>query len=276
MSEQDNVDQPEYDSAVSLNAIVEAIVFGAEEAIPAAKILEIINQTTGRDVGKNDVSDSIAWLNTEYERSGRSFRINEWAGGFRMATEPEYSEFLKALFYTQRIRRLSRSLMETLSIVAYKQPTTKPEVDHVRGVDSDYTLRRLLELNLVQISGRGEGVGHPLLYSTTTEFMDKFALKSMDDLPTLREVDDLLADPNFDRERAQLLFQEGLDLVVEDTDTGPTPISDPVEAAADAARAIVGQPSPDAPHSDGDGAAPGDIDLTMGNTSNGHSDASTP
>jgi len=115
--------------------------------------------------------------------------------------------FVRALFADDEERRLSRSLLETLAVIAYKQPVTKPEVEHVRGVASDYALRQLLERDLVTIAGRGEGVGRPLLYATTDHFLDQFGLPGIDALPNLRELDELLADPSFNRERARLLAE---------------------------------------------------------------------
>jgi segregation and condensation protein B len=128
-----------------------------------------------------------------------------------MATSGDLAPFLKAFFDPERQMRLTRSLMETLAILAYKQPVTKPEVDFVRGVDSDYAIRRLLELGLVDVAGRADSVGRPLLYGTTQRFLDEFGLASLEALPKLREIEELLGDPNFNQERARLLALEGLD-----------------------------------------------------------------
>ena len=95
--------------------------------------------------------------------------------------------------------------METLAVIAYKQPVTKPEIDFVRGVNADYALRKLLETRFVAVVGRDESVGRPLLYGTTNAFLEQFGLSSVDDLPRPREIDELLEDPAFTRERAELL-----------------------------------------------------------------------
>jgi segregation and condensation protein B len=268
MSDSEVGGEPELAEPSNLHAVVEAIIFGAEEVISPKQIVDIIQATCGRAISVRDVRANVDALNAEYERSGRAFRINEWAGGYRMATDPEFAEYLKALYDQQSVRRLSRSLLETVSIVAYKQPVTKPEVDHVRGVDSDYALRRLTELGLIQIAGRSESVGHPFLYATTADFMDKFGLKSLDDLPTLREVRDVLEDPAFNRERAMLLFKEGLDLPNESDDEDGGPERHSGESSATAPGTLPPL------YAEGNGTAHADIDLSVdrdaGNTSNGH------
>jgi segregation and condensation protein B len=130
---------------------------------------------------------------------------------------------VQALFVGEQEVSLSRSLMETLAVVAYKQPVTRPEVDFVRGVNSDYAIRKLMEMNLVDVRGRADSLGRPLLYGTTNRFLEQFGLMDLDDLPTLREVEELLDDPSFDEERAKLLkldVEEATDALSE-TDDAP-------------------------------------------------------
>jgi segregation and condensation protein B len=122
-----------------------------------------------------------------------------------MATRDSLSPFVRALFVGEQETSLSRSLLETLAVVAYRQPVTRPEVDFIRGVNSDYAIRKLLEMNLVDVNGRADTLGRPLLYGTTDRFLEQFGLEGTDDLPTLREVKDILDDPAFDEERAKLL-----------------------------------------------------------------------
>lgn len=146
-------------------------------------------------------------LNAAYRRGGRAFRVQRWGGGLRLATTEEVSPFVQALFSDDEGRRLSRSLLETLAVIAYKQPVTKPEIDHVRGVSSDYALRQLLEREFVVISGRSDAIGRPLLYATTDRFMDQFGLDDLEALPKPREIEDILGDPSFNKERARLLAE---------------------------------------------------------------------
>ena len=186
---------------------VEALVFATDVPLRAEDVARAYGEVTGRDVAPGEVEEAVGRLNAAYRRGGRAFRIQRWAGGLRMATVEEVHPFVQALFEQDEAKRLSRSLLETLAVIAYKQPVTRPEVDHVRGVNSDYALRQLLERDFVTIAGRGEGVGRPLLYATTDRFLDQFGLDALSALPTPREIEDLLADPAFNRERAKLLAE---------------------------------------------------------------------
>lgn len=190
----------------TLEEAAEAIIFAADESVPADRIAEIVAEVTGRtQPSEDEVSAAVGRLNEAYEDQGRALVIKRWAGGYRMATRSSLAPFVKTLFVDEQEVSLSRSLMETLSIIAYRQPVTRPEVDFVRGVNSDYAIRKLLEMDLVSVEGRADSVGRPLLYSTTNRFLEQFGLDSLDDLPTLREVEDLLDDPAFDDERVRLL-----------------------------------------------------------------------
>lgn len=189
-----------------LQRAVEALVFAADTPVAAADVADVYAEVTGEDrPTEAQVQEAVARLNRLYEESDRVFRIETWGGGFRMATEQSVAPFLKSYFNKEQDQRISRSLMETLSIVAYRQPVTKPEIDFVRGVDSGYAVNKLLEKGLVDVVGRSESLGRPLLYGTTRFFLEQFGLTNIDDLPDLREIEDILNDPAFNRERAQLL-----------------------------------------------------------------------
>lgn len=190
----------------SLEEATEAIIFAADEPVEADRIAEIVREVTGRsELTVEDVEASIQQLNEEYEASDRAIEIHEWGGGYRMATRSALSPFVKTLFVGEQETSLSRSLMETLAVIAYRQPVTRPEVDFIRGVNSDYAIRKLLEMGLADVEGRADSLGRPLLYGTTSLFLEQFGLGSIEDLPTLREVEELLDDPAFDEERAKLL-----------------------------------------------------------------------
>jgi segregation and condensation protein B len=186
---------------------VEALVFAADVPLRPEDVARVYADVTGAEVGPDDVDAAVERLNAAYRAGGRAFRLRRWGGGLRLATVETVAPFVQALFADREERRLSRSLLETLAVIAYKQPVTKPEVDHVRGVSSDYALRQLLERDFVEIAGRGEGVGRPLLYATTDRFLDQFGLDALDALPTPREVEEILADPAFNKERARLLSE---------------------------------------------------------------------
>ncbi len=199
-------DDPSATDSHSLEEAIEAIIFAADEPVEAERIAEIIGEVTGRsDLTVEDVENAISRLNDEFEASDRALEIHEWGGGYRMATRSALSPFIQTLFVGEQETSLSRSLMETLAVIAYRQPVTRPEVDFIRGVNSDYAIRKLLEMGFVDVEGRADSLGRPLLYGTTSLFLEQFGLSSLDDLPTLREVEDLLDDPAFDEERAKLL-----------------------------------------------------------------------
>ena len=219
-----------------LQRVVEALVFAAETPVEPDEIADIYASVTGEDrPSVRLIQEAVDRLNNMYEETQRTFRIESWAGGFRMATVASVAPFLKSYFNKEQEQRLSRSLMETLSIVAYKQPVTKPEVDFVRGVDSGYAVHKLLEKGLVEIVGRGDSLGRPLLYGTTPLFLEQFGLSSMDDLPDLREIEEILDDPAFNRERAQLLRlqQEEAHAASDENHGGTQEAADPGSAIHD-------------------------------------------
>lgn len=190
----------------TLEEAAEAIIFAADEPVSSERIAEIVAEVTGTSqVDEEAVDAAIERLNEEYTHSDRALEIHEWGEGYRMATRSTLSPFVKTLFVGEQEKSLSRSLMETLAVVAYRQPVTRPEVDFIRGVNSDYAIRKLLEMGLVDVEGRAESLGRPLLYGTTALFLEQFGLSSLEELPTLREVEELLDDPAFDEERAKLL-----------------------------------------------------------------------
>ncbi|MEF8795679.1 MAG: SMC-Scp complex subunit ScpB [Salinivenus sp.] len=202
----------------TLEEAAEAIIFASDEPVPAARIAEIVGEVTGNaEVSEEEVRSAVQRLSDEYEASDRALEIHEWGEGYRMATRSPLSPFVKTLFLGEQEKSLSRSLMETLAVVAYRQPVTRPEVDFIRGVNSDYAIRKLLEMELVDVQGRADSLGRPLLYETTPRFLEQFGLKDLEDLPTLREVEELLDDPAFDEERAKLLQLDAEEEVSVDT-----------------------------------------------------------
>ena len=190
----------------------EALIFAADEPIKARQIADVLGEVAGEEAPSAEaIAYLVEALNAHYDEDGRALRIRRWGGGYRMSTTREVAPYLKSHYARDRERSLSRSLLETLAIVAYRQPVTKPEVDFVRGVDSDYALRKLLELHLLDVIGRSDSVGRPLLYGTTAKFLDTFGLEDLEDLPTLREIEELLADPAFNTEKAKLLLLNDMD-----------------------------------------------------------------
>jgi len=174
--------------APSLRQIVEALLLAAHEPLALPRLAAIAPEASGAGV-----REAIEALNAEYEASGRAFRIESVAGGYQLRTLPELSPWIAELRPAPPLR-LSRAALETLAIVAYKQPVTRAEIEHVRGVDVGAVLRSLLERHLVRIAGHREVPGRPMLYATSRRFLEVFGLASLSDLPTLREIEELLRD----------------------------------------------------------------------------------
>jgi len=165
--------------------IVEALILSSSEPLSAAKIAEIVPYC---DEGQ--AKDLVNGLNTEYAEQDRSFEIWEVAGGFQIRTRAEFSGYLQKL-QKERALRLSQAALETLAIIAYRQPVTRAEIEEVRGVDAGATVKSLLERHLIRIAGQREVPGRPMLYGTTRRFLEVFGLERLKDLPTLRELDEL-------------------------------------------------------------------------------------
>lgn len=159
-----------------LDAIVEALLFAAARPVPAGQIAEVL------EVDEGAVPEIVAALSRALE--GRGLQVVTLAGGYQLSTRPAFAEYLRRLREPEP-ERLTRAALETLSIVAYRQPITRPEVDAIRGVDSSSVLTSLTEKGLVKIVGRKAAPGRPLLFETTSHFLSSFGLKSLDDLPML-------------------------------------------------------------------------------------------
>ncbi len=168
-------------------AIVEALIFASDLPLSIAKIKEILN-----DLGAREIRKAVKQLNEQYEQCGSALQIVEVAGGFQMVTRPQFAGFVSQLYKSRQGQRLTQKALETLAIIAYKQPITKQEIEHIRGVNVDAVMRTLIERNLVTVVGREKAPGNPLLYGTTKDFLQYFGLKSLDDLPKLKEIDEIL------------------------------------------------------------------------------------
>ncbi len=189
-------------------SIVEALIFSSEEPLSEAEIIRTIKGIDGEDseINNQNVSEIISELNSEYSDSGRSIRIVNIAGGYLFATKEEYSKYIGFLSTEKSKRRLSQAALETLAIIAYKQPITKPEIESIRGVNSDYVIASLLDKNLITISGRAETIGRPLLYSTTKEFLIYFGLSDIKDLPKPREIEEIMQDEDFIEQKNRIMM----------------------------------------------------------------------
>jgi len=164
--------------------ILEALLFAAEEPLQAKDILQLGLGFSAEE----EIKAAVANLNEAYVQTNRAFKIREVAGGYQFCTRPDFALYVSALVSKTRIQKLSHAALETLSIIAYRQPVSRPVVEKLRGVESSGVLSTLLERKLVAIVGRGEGLGRPLLFGTTPEFLTYFGLKNLSELPKPEEV----------------------------------------------------------------------------------------
>lgn len=214
--------------------LVEALILASPESISAARLADLVPR------GKPGlVSELVRELNEFYEKNERGFEIWEVAGGFQLRTRADLANYVQQM-HEQRPARLSRAALETLSIVAYRQPVTRAEVEHVRGVDVGPILRGLSERKLVRIAGHRDVPGRPILYATTRRFLEVFGLPSLRDLPTLRDMEELLGEEGLAGSDEQLTSVGGeeagavLPVGSVEAEEGRDPTADdpePVEAA---------------------------------------------
>ncbi|MGH1362982.1 MAG: SMC-Scp complex subunit ScpB [Calditrichia bacterium] len=187
-----------------MQAIVEAILFASEEPLNSARIREVAPELSDANMNK-----IIRSLNKTYEKSSRPFHIDNVAGGYLMYTRPEYAEYVERLYARRQANRLSAKALETLAIIAYKQPITKNEMEEIRGVNVDGVVKTLLLRNLVTISGTAESIGNPFLYKTTKQFLEYFGLKNLKELPRLKELDEVIeADPDLKEQVGEEILKE--------------------------------------------------------------------
>jgi len=170
-----------------MKSIIEALLIASDRPLTIEKISAVVE-----DDDKQRIRSVISQLQMDYETGSRGFQLNEIAGGFQFSARPQYAEYLKKLYGERITPRLSRAGLETLAIIAYKQPITRMEIEGIRGVGTTGVLQTLLERSLVKIRGRKEVIGRPLLYGTTTEFLKYFGLKDLTELPKIEELAELL------------------------------------------------------------------------------------
>ena len=171
---------------------IEVLIFASDKPLTALEIVELINNAFGfmeQRVSVEQVETCITGIKEKYNSEFYPFEVKESGGGLQFLTKPNYYKTVAQLNGDKFLKRLSNAALETLAIIAYKQPITKGEIESIRGVNSDYSVQKLLEKELILISGRNEKLpGHPLLYTTSKNFMDYFGINSADDLPKIREV----------------------------------------------------------------------------------------
>jgi segregation and condensation protein B len=211
--------------------VVEALIFSSDEPLSSSEIIKAIKGIDGEDnsITPEDIEKCVDELNLKYNEC--AFNIIKVANGFLFATKQENAKYVGYLSSEKTKRRLSQAALETLAIIAYKQPVTKPELESIRGVNSDYVLSSLLEKNLITITGRAETPGRPLLYSTTNEFLKYFGLNKLTDLPKPREIEEIMQDEDFLEQKRKIMMnavEENIENELDeskgsDSSRGPSP-----------------------------------------------------
>ena len=167
---------------------IEALIFTAEHSITLDEIKSCLHAAFGWELSDDDLKKELDEIFAKYNTDDFAFELIEIAGGYQFLTKKEFYPAVQVLLAQKAKKKLSTAALETLSIIAYKQPVTKAEIEHIRGVNSDYSVQKLLEKELIEISGKSDGPGKPVLYSTTKLFMDFFGIKSPKDLPQLKDI----------------------------------------------------------------------------------------
>ena len=162
---------------------IEALIFAAPTPVSLEELQSVLLENFGVRFAQKVMLEAIEELRQRYDQDAHSFEILEVAGGYQFMSKGAYHETIGTHLRMQSNKKLSRSALETLSIIAYKQPVTKSELEKIRGVSCDYAIQKLLEKELITITGRADSIGKPLLYGVTTRFLDYFGIKSIEDLP---------------------------------------------------------------------------------------------
>jgi len=170
-------------------AVIEAMIFANEKPLAIEQIKKVLDNLESADIRK-----IIEELRDGYAASGRGIRIVEVAGGFQMLTAPDFASFLKKLYKQRRVEKLSKPALETLAIIAYKQPVTKLEIQSLRSVNIDGVVSSLVEKGLIRIAGRKKAPGRPFVFGTTRQFLEYFGLKSLEELPKMEDFSKLVND----------------------------------------------------------------------------------
>ena len=208
---------------MSLRAKIEAIIYAAETPVTLEQVVELVKQTAEDEAAaKSNVRAALEELIAEYGTESHGIEVRQVAGGYRMSTKPEHHDVVRAFAKSLKPPiRLSLPALETLAVIAYKQPVTVPEISEIRGVDSSGVIGTLLDRKLITTAGRKAVIGRPILYKTTKEFLLRFGLKDVSELPSMEEFEKLVAES----------FQG--DLLPAEQPEAPSQPEEPVEARAD-------------------------------------------
>lgn len=173
----------------SLDLYIEALIFASLQSLELEDIIKTLEESFGQKFEKDFIRENIQTIREKYEREDLAIQLVEIANGYSFMTKPKYHKLIGDYLKLSEKKKLSTAALETLSIIAYKQPISKSEIESIRGVNSDYTVQKLLEKDLVEIGGRLDTPGRPLVYITTEKFLNHFGLKNVKDLPKLKEIE---------------------------------------------------------------------------------------
>jgi segregation and condensation protein B len=170
---------------------IEALIFASEQSIGVTDIQTLVNNSLTLTLSEEEILEHLLSVKEKYTSDEFVFELVEISNGYQFLSKKEYHELLNQLIIHKEKKKLSTAAMETLAIIAYKQPITKSEIELIRGVNCDYSIQKLLEKDLISINGRSSGPGKPILYETSQSFMDHFGLKNPKDLPQLKDIQSL-------------------------------------------------------------------------------------
>ena len=176
----------------NFKSAIEALLFASERPLSPEEIKKAFDD----QVSTADIREAVEALRNEYDREERGFRVYEIAGGFQLASDIRFAEILKRFYQSREKKKISQAGLETLSVIAYRQPVTRADIEAIRGVNVDGAIKTLMEKGLIKISGRKEVPGRPILYGTTQGFLEHFGLRSVQELPPLSEYSLKDLDPN--------------------------------------------------------------------------------
>ncbi|MBN8704977.1 MAG: SMC-Scp complex subunit ScpB [Bacteroidetes bacterium] len=201
----------------TLMPIVEALIFASEAPVSLSSLKLLLDEEYAvlgsGGVPEGRIVEVIDRLNRQYEDQKRAFLIRYIADGYLFMTHENQAGWVAKLYRNKQSKRINQTALETLAIIAYKQPISKPEIENIRRASADYSVKILLERNLITVVGRAETVGKPLLYGSTREFLLHFGLKSITELPKLREISEIMKDDEFE-------FEQQMRIKMEDSDAG--------------------------------------------------------
>lgn len=166
---------------------IEALIFCSPAPVKLSEIRSCLSEMFNADVPEEDIMDAIRKLEEKYQAEEYSFQIFRSGGGYQFLTKPAYQASIGIMLKQQSRKRLSTSAMETLAIIAYRQPINKTDIENIRGVNCDYAVQKLLDKGLIEILGKAESVGRPILYGTSPKFMEYFGINDIGDLPTPKD-----------------------------------------------------------------------------------------